>query len=207
MDVCGLFPLIVQVCVVLLAGLWYLISELFTKRWRRAAVILSAMVLTIIASPKLYDLYQIRNIFGTWVFLPDPTVVYESERTFHGDGYTIVVYELPKSLQRRFELADASSLREFPSRPWFRSEWETRPWTQGPAGADLEPFIDFAVPRYQDGPAYLPRIFEKIRVALTKPTTFYSFHYKAHEKDYPSNIDFFVIDLEKRQMYIINHNT
>ena len=132
---------------------------------------------------------------------------YDSERAFNGDGYSILVVELTPEVARYFHSPPAGFFANYPHKPDVRSRWQAVHWRTGPARADEQKFIDFALgenaPNEQP---LLDKAFASARRSLAKPTACYAYCYLQNGKNV-SDIDFFLIDPEERRLYIINSNT
>jgi hypothetical protein len=151
---------------------------------------------------------QYDRIFGIPCQLGDPLYEYDSERAFNGDGYSLAIYALPDAVRKRFEHPDAELLNTFPKRSEVdRGHWSTEFWRQGPVDPRFSKYVDFALSSYdQHKNQPLMDAFAAIHNALTRPDTYYAF-FKYDHRDYPGDIDFFLVDLKAGRIYIINHNT
>ena len=203
--------------VAVLGGIPYLIWMIVTavkKRWRKLIILVAVPVVaygilaitTGFIDRAAYRSY-LSDIYGTSVDYGDPIFEYHSDRSFHGDGYSIEIYKLPDSIRKRFEAADADLLEHFPKRPSYRDDWETETWREAPFDRAFNDYLSFALSSYDaDNANGLSGHFEDIRSALQSKRTFYSF-FKYDHGDHPGNIDMFIIDLERDRVYEINHNT
>ena len=203
--------------VAVLGGIPYLIWLIVTaikKRWCKFGILVAVPVvaygLLVIATGFIdraaYKTY-LSEVFDTQVDFDDSIFEYSSDRSFHGDGYSIEVYELPDSIRERFESADSELRKQFPKRPSYRADWETVTWREGPFDSSFDTYLEFALSTYDVGESSgLSGHFDAIRSALKSDRTFYSF-FKFGYGDLPGNIDMFIVDLEQGRVYKINHNT
>jgi len=137
---------------------------------------------------------------------------YDSARCWNGDGYSLVVLELPPEMARYFSAPPSEFFANYPKKPDYRREWRAVNWHAGPIRTDEKVFTDFV---FMDRDAKelkrLEKSFAAIRCSLAKPTTYYAyFHHTISTWDHTPqvcDIDFFVIDPEERLFYLINFNT
>lgn len=201
----------------LIGGIPYVIwmsVSIVKKRWRKLLiqivvpmVILGLLVVATIFVEKAAAKEYLNGIYDAEVAYGDPIFEYHSERAFNGDGYSIEVYELPASIRKRFEAADATLQGAFPKLPGMLEDWEVEPWREAPFDPGFERYLSFALSSYDDeGKKLLAGQFRDIRAALSRKGTFYSFFKFDHGSD-PGNIDLFIVDLEGGRVYQINHNT
>ena len=193
--------------------IWFIVS-LVQKRWTRVCLqiafpLVTYAVLCLISRPldaKAHDAY-LEGLFDTVAKLGKTNYEYDSLRSFNGDGYSISVYELPDSIRRRFDGADERLLLEFPKRPQYRSHWRTEHWRAAPFDPAFQKYLDFALSSYDARQATgLAAQFEAIREAVSRKRTYYGFFTYDHGER-PGDIDLFIVDLERGQLYMINHNT
>ena len=191
-------------------AVWIAVT-LIKRRWRKLGYMCAVPVsvyallflLTFVISG-FEERFENRGVFGVFTAFRDPVFEYDSPRAFNGDGYSISIYTLPASVRKRFETADPEFLGKFPRRPAYRSAWFAEPWRQSPIDKRFERYLSFALSTYGTSELSVP--FAAIREALAEPGTFYSFFAYDHG-DYPGNVDFFIVDLKRNRLYIINHNT
>ena len=147
------------------------------------------------------ELFGVKGEFGT------PLFKYDSDRSFTGDGNSIVIYELPPSIRARFESADGKLLNEFPKRSGYPDGWEAVSWRESPMEDRFAQYRNFALSNLgRKGGSEISNHFEAIRQSLSQSGNFYAFfHYD--RGDYPGNIDFFVVDLKGSRLYLINLDT
>ncbi|MEE9491795.1 MAG: hypothetical protein V3W04_00235 [Gammaproteobacteria bacterium] len=194
-------------------GIWFFIS-LIKKRWERAAwlfalPLLLFMIFHAISIPleKIAYSKYLREIYDVEIDLKSAIYNYDSPRSFQGDGYSISVYELPIEIRQRFESADTRLLEQFPKRPNYRSKWSIEQWSEAPLDPKFNKHLDFSLSSYDaKHVSELSSYFHDIRSALKQKNTYYAFFFKGH-KDFPGNIDMFIIDLDNNRLYDINHNT
>lgn len=196
-----------------LASVFLLIPILYSlvkRRWRRLAILMAAPIgvfgllyLGFWINSQCYFAENLRGYFGTRVSLPKPSFSYESERSFLGDGYTLLVYDLPDSIRKRFENPEDSFLADYPKKTPDRGKWKAVSWKKGPRGFVLEEVFNLA---FSERAPELDEPLEAIRKALEKGTTYYGcFYYDPI--DHVSDVDLIVVDLAERKLYLINHNT
>src|SRR5690606_3416921 len=130
------------------------------------------------------------GLYDTEVHLSDPIFEHNSDRSLHGDGYSISVHKLPSSIRKRFASADEKLFAEFPERPNYRNNWNIERWRQSPMDEQFQDHLDFALTSTgynTEDSSELRKHFETIRAALKREGTFYAFFYSGQV----SNIDFF----------------
>lgn len=195
------------------------IRFLLRKQWKRAVklcAVFGAAALTLWGGE--YLLYRIDHalylskIFDTNVGFGRPIYEYDSPRSFHGDGYSITVYQLPDSIRSRFASFDETLESDFPKKQGYRKDWHTQHWKVGPIPKEDLKYMRFACGFYSGGkpPAKLKNSVREFREALKSDPVYYSFFYSRlsdDKHDYWGDIDFFMIDPKTSRVYIINHNT
>ncbi|WP_236919136.1 hypothetical protein [Ereboglobus luteus] len=194
-------------------GTWIVYTAV-KKRWKKlgiqvAAPLIIYLMLISISPPvnKLGYKQYLKGLYGTNVNFEPPIFEYNSERAFNGDGYSISVYELPRSIRARFESADEKLFTEHPKRPSYRNHWKVEHWREGPFEEEFKHYLNFALSAYgeSDGSELLKQ-FDAIRQAVMRKGTYYAFFYYAHG-EHPGDIDLFIIDITNNRLYSINHNT
>jgi hypothetical protein len=194
-------------------GIWFVVS-VCRKRWRLALAqitipVLLVMVLGMVASmveSRRYEAY-LADVFGAPVELATPLFAYESPREFNGDGYSIEVYPLPRSLRTFFVQRDRNHLSNFPKLPDYRDGWTSQSWREGPLEKGFRRHLEFAVSSVDSAKVSgLEAQFTAIRTCLSRPNAFYAC-FVNDRGDHIGDIDFFVVDLEQERIYLINHNT
>jgi hypothetical protein len=187
----------------------------YRKQWRKvakSALIPTAVyaIITLLAVVAGYwDQHtQYTRIFGVSCQLTDPVYSYDSERAFNGDGYSLAIYVLPDTVRKRFEHPDVELLNTFPKHSEIdRGHWSTEFWRQGPVDPRFSKYVHFALSSYdQQKNQPLMDAFAAIQNALARTDAYYAF-FKYDHRDYPGDIDFFLVDLKTGRIYIINHNT
>ena len=161
--------------------------------------------LSIIVNKIDYKLY-LKNVFDTSVSFDDPIYSYESERAFNGDGYSLTVHTLPKEIEERFKNFDQKLKSSYPIKPAYRDKWETIHWQKAPITDKFTPYFNFALSEPYGKKKKLKEHLKSISSAIKGPNVYYSFFYYDHSKDFPGNIDLFIIDLKNKMVYLINHN-
>lgn len=162
----------------------------------------STLSAPMIRADYLKGLYDCEANLGSAIF------EYDSERSFLGDGYSLSVYALPSAISGRFTAADTKLLSEYPKHPSYRDHWSFEHWREGPFDEKSEDYLGFALSNYDAGNASeLTSHFKAIRTALARKGTFYAFFYNSNSGGYVADIDLFIVDLNARRLYSINHNT
>ncbi len=183
------------------------------KKWKLLAVqiitpvFLSAMLLGIL---NVYANYahakSLERIYATKIQkLPAPIYNYE-EMFFHGDGYSLTVYPLPKVIKNRFQKADKLLLTKYPKFP-YREGWQIVKWHKSPIDSKYKNYLSFAISSISSmhSGKGMKNQLQAINNSLSRPGSFYSFVY--WDLNNLSDIDFFVIDLQQDKIYHINSNT
>ncbi|MDP1581369.1 MAG: hypothetical protein Q8M02_13935 [Candidatus Didemnitutus sp.] len=190
--------------------IWMIVTA-FKKRWKKLGYQFASAVVYVgllYVAGVLHDRYEeaqyFRGVFAVSGTLPTPTFSYDSERAFNGDGYSIQVFALPKSVRERFESFDEKALGALPQKPDYRSQWKTSPWRKTPMQSSENKYLDFALSNF--GPAEVRYHQKAIRELVGKTGSYVAYFYFDHG-DYPGNIDLFVVDLEGNRLYLINFNT
>ena len=194
-------------------GIW-IIYSLIKKRWKRFAIQVAIPVvvyacfagISVICRSKIHADY-LTGLYDAEVKLGPAIIEYDSERAFNGDGYSFSVYELPASIRNRFESADERLLTEYPKHPSYRNHWKFEHWREAPVDDKFKEHLDFALSCHDSGKASeLSSHFESIRKAMARKGTYYSFFYN-NPGEYIGDIDFYIVDLVKGRLYLINLNT
>ena len=146
-----------------------------------------------------YDDQYVLDIYDSETDLDEPLYKYTPERSFNGDGVSLYIFELPVSIRQRFENSDSRLISDFPKRPYYRDDWSTVSWREAPLSKEHKMYFDFALHASSSHA-------EELRESLSRAGTFYSFFHYDHG-DHPSNVDFFIVDLEAGRIYEINVNT
>ncbi len=176
------------------------------KRWKKVGIQVGAPIaffailigVTAIAAADASARY-FSNIYDTDVELADPVFKYDSERAFNGDGASIYIYDMPEQIRRRFENPDSRLLTKFPKLPHYRRGWSLVTWMESPLDSSFEKYLDFALLASREHS-------QEIRDALSRKGTFYSILHSDHGSS-PGNVDFYVVDLLRGRIYVINVNT
>lgn len=194
-------------------GIWMIYTAV-KKRWRRLGlqagipIVVFSLLMGVasILNAVAYDQY-IAELFDTDVKLESPIFEYDSERSFQGDGYSISIYQLPLSIQSRFEAADERLLSDYPKHPSYRNHWSFERWRKTPFDEKFNEHLNFILSRYDaDNAPGLSEHFEAIQAALKREGSFYAFFYSRPHQNL-GDVDFFIVDLVEKRLYLINHNT
>ena len=145
------------------------------------------------------------NIFDCSISFDDPIYEYYSERSFNGDGYSFVVFELPSDIEARFKTFDQKLKEDYPIKPDYRKEWHIINWKQAPFSQEFQDQLNFSLSTY-DADKEMKNHFQNIRSGLSEAESYYSFFYNT-PSTYIGDIDFFMVDLKRKKVYFINHNT
>jgi len=144
--------------------------------------------------------------YGVESKLDQEVYSYHSPRSFHGDGYSLVVYKLPKEIRQKFETADTNFLKKHPS-PSFRSDWRSQRWSEGPLKEEQTYLLDFATPSYEARQSEeLAERMQSLKTAIKSPTSYFAYFAMGGEQSV-GDIYLFVVDLKNNLIYEINHNT
>ena len=210
-----LLLILIAVLSVGIAYLVWIVRTIMKKRFRLLAgliLIPAILFIGLMTGMHFYGQQQYRE-YLSGLFSVAPTDLgsaifqYDSPRAFTGDGYSISVYSLPPSIETRFSVADETLVNFFPVRPGYRNHWKTVFWQKTPLLPEFEKYADFALSEYvQDSPAKLQEHFDNIRKALSTSGNYFAFFYN-DPGSYIGDIDFFLIDLRNKRLYIINLNT
>ncbi len=195
-------------------GIWVIIS-MVKRRWRRVALQIgipaafyAALFGTWLVCREKVSQDELAGVYGTEAKLGPAIFEYDSDRAFNGDGYSFAVYELPESIRKRFETADAAFLATYPIRPEYRSKWQSTSWMEAPLDPAYNAHLDFALSSYDSEKA--PKMaahFEAVRRALSRKGAYYACFYNSPSGSHINDIDLFVVDLGDGRLYIINQNT
>lgn len=161
------------------------------------------------------DLRLTHTATGNAFLLGDPKLDYETDRSFHGDGYSIGVYRLSASTATEFEGPPDELFEDGPGRPWFRKDWQRLEWRRTPVRDEDQPLLRFALrhPLEQnnlegEGPddAEARRM---LRDLAQKKGAYYGGLYNLHgeSKGSVGDLDFFLIHPAERIFIVVNHNT
>ena len=145
--------------------------------------------------------------FGVFTPMDSAVASYYSERSFHGDGYTIRAHPLPPRVAHRFR-EEPERTGTYPCRG-DREGWEAYGWRPAPVEAQLMPAVDFALGvGYATGAeaAVEDSLQAEVLEALSRKTTWYAVFQKQASWGVV-NVDLYVVDLEGQRFYLINHNT
>jgi|SRR3972149_2681135 len=95
---------------------------------------------------RAYTDYKItRDLFGTGIILGQPELEYNTERSFHGDGYSIEVHTLNDGEVNKILRMFSQKIQGLPIRFSYRSHWQQTFWRQTPIKPEDEQFLEFAL--------------------------------------------------------------
>lgn len=147
-----------------------------------------------------------KNLTGI-PFYPKESTTYKTKRSFHGDGYSINVYEYKKDTYQKLQDLDTIN---YPILPDNRSHWKQQKWQTTPIKENETIFLDFATDEaiYNDliENKKLQEIFNEIKVALSNEGSFYAYNFNMPGTTL-KDIDLYIIIPLKNKIIIINHNT
>ncbi len=152
-----------------------------------------------------FDRQYTKSLTGVSFTLGAPVYAYETQRHFNGDGYSILVYQLSDEVIAEFE-NPSTDFFNHPTQPEYRREWEIQAWQRKPIAEDVTPIIDFAL-------AAAPEELEmKARASLDHPETYHAYlffqsTFPGHSEPRVLNVDFFILDIQEKLFYVVNHNT
>jgi len=146
-----------------------------------------------------------RDMFGRSFVLGAPRLSYDSQRSFHGDGYSIEVYDISEALSRWSSSPPPDFTTSYPVRPSVRSDWIGVRWRQTPISAGDQKFMEFALATYADDKDFkeAKELLEKL---AKEPGHYFAYFYKMNG-EYVANLDFFLISPSKRVFISLNSNT
>ncbi len=176
------------------------------RRGRRWAALGIAIVITLVFARPIFERQFTYAITGVPFTLGQPEYVYETERSFNGDGYTILAYKLPSYT------GGALGVRGLPFGPrkrWFRHEWDVVPWARAPVRSEDSPYVKFGFQSEMIPEA--EHVAAMALEALKSNSTFYAYLHKSsvfrEGNLWVQNVDFYIIDLDNGRFFVVNHNT
>lgn len=204
----------------LLVSLAYVIGSigvillLLKRRWRLSVTLALSLFLTavgliylMVASREREHSAYLTGLFATQVELPPPLFRHDPPRIWQGDGFSLVVYELPDLVRRRFLNADQQLLTAHPSPGEERPGSDVCTWRTGGVDEKSEKILHFALSatEVQDD-SELMRQGKTIWERINASGTYYAYILDRHG-DQIANLDLFVVDLEAGRLYFLNLNT
>lgn len=200
----GAIPFLIVLCV-----------RVWRREWRRVRLWVATPVLVLLGVfgltsglNALANMLDRERIFGERVWLGFSEFDYDSERTIHGDGYSMAIYALPEKIQRRFEAGDTGWMSGMPMSLSMRKDWRAEHWREAPIDPQLKRVLDFALSGFTGptDPIELKNRGDEVREALSRPKVYYAY-YVNDVGGFISNVDFYVVDLVRQRLYRINCNT
>lgn len=180
------------------------------RRWKKLGfqfVGLLCYVGVLYAAGMVYRGYELaryhEGLFRVAVKLPNPLFFYDSSRDFHGDGYSIDVYDLPKAIRNRFEKFDEKEMEEYPRKPDYRSKWKVSRWHRTPATKEDVKYVDFAL--HWHGSDEVTRFQRAIRTCVSNGGSYVAYFYQDFGQR-TENVDLYIVDLAGDRLYSINLN-
>jgi hypothetical protein len=200
---------------VIAAGLPWLVLlawAVFRRRWKSACKLFAGGVVGVLVLYGLVTAFgllghaeYLAGVFGTKARLGSVLYEYEAVRELNGDGCSFAVYPLPAEIHSRFKHADKELLSRFPLRPYYRHDWEAKPWQIAAADPELDSKIRWStssLPRNQE----TQQMLEKLDRSARSSSAYVSCFYKRSD-GFLLDLDLFVVDLEQGLLFIINQQT
>jgi hypothetical protein len=147
-----------------------------------------------------------QNLFGRWMALPQPRLNYDSARSFHGDGYSINVIDMPEDFWSWLKANEASLLKSYPKKPFVRDDWVQVLWHRSPLLDAEKPFLDFASAQYGGAVGQHAEARELFLTLATSEGSIIAYCHKTFS-DRVSDIDFYLLNPHKKVFISVNHNT
>lgn len=121
-----------------------------------------------------------------------------------GEGYTFEIYTLSVGTLKAFI---ALHNKELPDKKEEGKEWQKYGWSKTPVDSVYFANVLSVVFDYK-GIAKIEERLDEIRKILKKTYVYYSFYYNANKevKDYIEDVQFFILDIEMANMYIVECN-
>lgn len=137
---------------------------------------------------------------------------YDSERSFHGDGFTICVYRIDDATAAYFSDPEDGFFAVFPAKPLMRKEWKSQRWKRSPIEETETEYLEFALNYGSIDDATkgkeLKQIVADVGNILKQRGAYYAYNFKSNEgSGRVSNVDFFILSPMDKKMIIINLNT
>lgn len=128
---------------------------------------------------------------------------HNTPRDFHGDGYSISIFEIDVNTAEYFKNPDETFFKKHPYRP-FRKDWEYESWKKTPFESKEQTFLDFA---YHD----IENLNFTLNDLLNEKGNYYGYQYYlmklSENRSHVMNIDFFIICPIRKIIVRINRNT
>lgn len=170
------------------------------------ALLWAGLLIGVTPGSRAYADYRMtRDLFGIGFSLGNPEIEYNSDRSFHGDGYTIEAYKLSDDMVHKLISIPSDQLRILPTRPSYRSHWQQTFWRQTPIRSEEQQFLEFALMEHVSD-AGLESAHKLLNQLAHEPEHYYSYFYYMHDQ-YQGDIDFFLFSPGKRLFILVNHNT
>ncbi|WP_425077844.1 hypothetical protein [Psychroserpens sp. S379A] len=132
----------------------------------------------------------------------DLIYVYESERFFNGDGYSIWIYKIDEQTAEYFKNPNEEFFSKHPQTE-LRSHWIPEFWKKTPFDKKEQKFLDFAH-------STLDELDFELEDLLNEKGNYYAYEYFIHDftkSEVVANIDFYIICPNRKFIVKINHNT
>jgi hypothetical protein len=175
------------------------IVALFLQLW-------CGLTIGITPGSSVYSDYRMTSaLIGSGFFLGQPLFQYDSERSFNGDGYTIIIYRLSDNIARKYDQPGPGFFNEYPQPNAYRSEWQRKHWHPTPVIQDDRKYLDFALSESVRD-THLDNALSTLRRLSESTDSYYSYFCKSLG-DQVSNLDFFLLNTREKVLIIVNHNT
>lgn len=204
---------------------WVLLSWLGWKAWKafrtrrgiRTAIytMLTALMLWggleigLVPGAAIYHHLSITNrLFGTPFLLEAPSFSHHTERSFHGDGFSMTVYSLSEAQVRHLREAGPDLFKR-PEEPDYRDTWQKVPWQRSPMKKDEARYLHFCKDWPGESNVKAEEIVDQIESALAGTDCLYSYNYNENgeEKPYLADVDFYFVDFKRRLLILLNHQS
>ncbi|MFT5777286.1 MAG: hypothetical protein ACI837_000217 [Crocinitomicaceae bacterium] len=151
---------------------------------------------------RIYDIKHNVKLTGFGFDDGDLLYEYQSERSFHGDGYSIWIQQLDQRSISYFQKPDSTFFKNYPSDE-LRKGWQIEQWKKTPLDSSENQFFDFAH-------TSLPSLDFELEDLLNEQGNYYAYYFHLHkfnESNIILNIDFHIICPKRKLLVHINHNT
>lgn len=216
------FPLLILITPGLLTALWMASAAMWRGERRRAAAwsapLLIVLVLAFPIERAVYYSYAAERyerfagkLFPAPVNLEAPIYAYSRDGGFTGDGHSYAVFALPAELERAFRTPERGELAPTLHAPEdWGEDWGAVTWTSTPMPEQYQKPLDFALTKYRsmDDPR-LDELFDEIRALMSRPGSYLGFIdccARHGPYNWPSDVSWFVIDLEGRRLIFASNN-
>jgi hypothetical protein len=151
-------------------------------------------------------------LFGKGFVLKSILCEFTSDRAFNGDGYSIYVIEMTEELIKYISTNLNDIIEIYPIKQDYRKRWIKVGWQKTPLVKEEEEFYDFAIDAkylYDNKPSLVidnaNKSLSYFIEMMNDEGNYYSYIYNKWDNETIGDIDFFVFDLEKGVLVLINH--